>query len=47
MHISLAIAILALLAFMLLPVLDRPPSSEINTKGLRANMIRFVRWTKE
>jgi hypothetical protein len=47
MHIALVIAILALLAFALLPVLDRSASSEINAKGLRAYLIRIARWTKE
>ena len=35
MHIPLVIAILAFLAFALLPVLDRSAGSEINAKGLR------------
>jgi hypothetical protein len=47
MHIPLVIAILALLAFALLPVLDRSAISEINTKGLRVYLIRIARWTKE
>ena len=36
MHIPLVIAILALLAFALLPVLDRSAASKINAPGLRA-----------
>ena len=47
MHIPFAIAVLALLAFALLPVLDRAATSEINAKGLRAYLIRIARWTKE
>jgi hypothetical protein len=47
MHIPLIIAILALLAFALLPVLDRSASSEINAKGLHVYLIRIARWTKE
>jgi hypothetical protein len=47
MHIPLIIAVLAFLAFALLPVLDRSDSSEINAKGLRAYLIRITRWTKE
>ena len=47
MHIPLAIAILAFLALMLLPALDRSAASEISAKGLRAYMIRFARWTKQ
>ena len=33
MHIPLAIAILAFLAFVLLPVLDRSAGSEINARA--------------
>ena len=44
MHIPLIIAVLAFLAFALLPVLDRSPSSEINAKGLHAYWIRIARW---
>jgi len=47
MHIPLVIAILAFLAFALLPVLDRSVSSEIATKGLRSYLMRIARWTKE
>ncbi len=47
MHIPLAIAMLAFLAFMLLPVLDRSASSEINAKGLRATLVRIARWARE
>ena len=47
MHIPLIIAVLAFLAFVLLPVLDRSPSSEINAKGLRAYLNRIACWVKE
>ncbi len=47
MHIPLVIAILAFLALVLLPVLDRSVSSEINAKGLRSYLIRVARWTNE
>ena len=47
MHIPLVIAILAFLAFALLPVLDRSASSEINAKSLRSYLIRIVHWVKE
>ena len=47
MHIPLVIAILAVLAFALLPVLDLSATSEINAKGLRAYLIRIARWTEE
>jgi hypothetical protein len=47
MDTPLAIAVVALLALALLPVLDRAASSEINPKGLRAHLIRIARWTKE
>ena len=47
MHIPLIIAILALLAFALLPLLDRSVISEISAKGLPAYLIRIARWTKE
>ena len=46
MHIPLAIAILAFLALLLLPMLDRAASSEINATGLRAYMIRIAHWAK-
>jgi hypothetical protein len=46
-HLPLVIAILALLAFALLPVLDRSASSEPNAKGVRAQLIRIARWAKE
>jgi hypothetical protein len=46
MHLPLVIAILAFLAFMLLPMLDLSPRSEINTKGVRAFWFRIARWTK-
>jgi hypothetical protein len=47
MHIPLAIAILAFLAFALLPGLDGSANSEINAKGLRSYLIRIARWVKE
>ncbi|NLE61773.1 MAG: hypothetical protein GX616_25740 [Planctomycetes bacterium] len=47
MHIPLVIAILAFLALVLLPVLDRSASSEITTKDLRTYLIRIASWTKE
>jgi hypothetical protein len=47
MHIPLVIAILAVLALGLLPVLDRSVGSEINAKGPRSYWIRVARWTKE
>ncbi len=47
MHIPLVIAILAFLAFALLPMLDRSTSSQFNAKGLRAYLVRIARWTKE
>jgi len=47
MHIPLVIAILAVLALALLPMLDRATSSEISAKGLRVYLIRIARWTKE
>jgi type II secretory pathway pseudopilin PulG len=47
MHIPLVIAIFAVLALALLPVLDRSTRSEINTKGLRVYLIRIARWTRE
>ena len=46
MHIPLAIAILAFLALLLLPALDRPASSEINAKGVRAFWVHIARWAK-
>ena len=47
MHIPLIIAILALLALALLPVLDRSASSEIDAKGMRSYVTRIARWAKE
>jgi hypothetical protein len=47
MHIPLAIAVLALLVFMLLPMLDRPTGSEINATGLRAYWDRIACWSKK
>ena len=45
-HIPLAIAILAFLALMLLPALDRSAASEINAPGVRAYWNRIARWAK-
>ena len=47
MHIPLVIAILAVLAFALLPVLDRSAASKIDAPGLRAYWISVARWVKE
>jgi len=47
MHVPLVLAILAFLALMLLPVLDRVASSEIDAEGVRSHLIRVARWTKE
>ena len=46
MHIPLALAVLALLAFALLPALDRTTGSEVNAKGLRGYWVRVARWAK-
>jgi hypothetical protein len=46
MHIPLVLAVLALLAFALLPVLDRFTGSEVNAKGLRVHWVRVARWVK-
>ena len=47
MHIPLVISILALLAFALLPVLDRSANSKINAPGPRTYWNRVARWVKE
>jgi hypothetical protein len=47
MDIPLVIAVVALLALALLPVLDRAAGSEIKARGLRARLIRIARWTNE
>ncbi len=47
MDIPLVIAILSLLAFLMLPVLDRSARSESNATGLRVYLIRIARWVKE
>ena len=47
MHIPLGLAILALLAFALLPVLDRSAASKIDAPGPRAYWNRVARWVKE
>ncbi|HSN74425.1 MAG TPA: hypothetical protein VL334_04920 [Anaerolineae bacterium] len=46
MHVPLVISILALLAFVLLPALDRTTGSEVNVKGLRGYWVRVARWAK-
>ena len=46
MHIPLVISILALLAFALLPVLDRSANAKISAPGPRAYWIRVARWAK-
>jgi hypothetical protein len=47
MDIPLAIAILALLAFTLLPVVERFDSAETGAKGPRAFLIGIALWLKE
>ncbi len=47
MHIPLIIGSVAVLAFALLPILDRLPDSEARARGLRAYLIRIARWTRE
>ncbi len=47
MHIPLIIAVLAVLAFALLPVLDRSFSTETDARGIRAYAARIARWAKE
>ena len=47
MHIPLIIAILAVLAFALLPVLDHFNTAKINATGPRSYFIRMARWAKE
>ncbi len=47
MHIPLVIAVLAFLALMLLPMLDRVPRSESDAKGPRATLTRIARWTRQ
>ena len=46
MHMPLVIAVLALLAFALLPALDRTTGSEVNAKGLRVYWVRVARWAR-
>ena len=46
MHIPLVIAVLAFLAFALLPILDRSAGSEVNDKGLRVYWVRVARWAR-
>ena len=46
MRIPLVIAVLAFLAFALLPVLARSAGSKVNAKGLRAHWIRVASWAK-
>ena len=47
MHIPLVIAVLALLTFALLPVLDRSARAESNAKGPRPYLSRVTRWMKQ
>jgi hypothetical protein len=47
MHIPFVIAILACLALMLLPVLDRYASPEINAMTPRSRLVRLARWAKD
>lgn len=46
MHIPFIIAVLAFLAFALLPVLERFASVESNAKDVRGYFIRLARWTQ-
>ncbi len=46
MHIPLIIAVLALLALALLPLLERSAGSEIHAKTPRDYLIRLARWTQ-
>ena len=47
MQFPLVIAILALLAFALLPVLDHLAGSQFIGGGLRDLLIRMARWVRE
>jgi hypothetical protein len=47
MDIPLAVAILALLAFALLPVVERFNSAETGAKGPRSFLIGIALWLKE
>ena len=47
MDLPLIIAFLALLAFALLPVLDRLVSSELGAKGISAYINRIARWMEQ
>ncbi len=44
MHIPLLIAILALLAWTLLPQLDRYNESEVNAEGVQGYLSRLAHW---
>jgi hypothetical protein len=44
MHIPLLIAVLTLLAFLLLPQLDRFTGPETDRHGLRLQLIRLAHW---
>ncbi len=44
MHIPLLIAVLALLAWTLLPQLDRYNDTEMNTEGVQAYLSRLAHW---
>ena len=47
MHFPLVLAVLACLTLVLLPVLDRSVSSEINGNHLRTHWIRLARWVQD
>jgi hypothetical protein len=44
MHIPLAIAVLALLAFVLLPQVDRYTGTEKGQHGVRLYLARLAQW---
>ena len=43
-HIPLIVALLALLAFTLLPQLDRYTDTETGIHGLRSYLVRLAHW---
>lgn len=47
MHLPPIIAILAFLALLLLPALDRSVGGAVQVKGTHAYAVRFARWMKE
>ena len=47
MHIPLVIAILALLAFALLPQLDRYIGTETGIPGPRSYLVRLAHWIND